>query len=188
MSILKNLSRRLYQIASGRLFFISAALFVFYIAVIMPGAADVPRIVGSGDGVRGLFAYTADDFYTQVAMMTAAERQLFISYRLYNDMGWILAMAAFFGIGLSYLLKLLLPEQQALRLFNLLGLLPSLLDLGENLLQSFLVQAYPADYLALAWGRAALTALKWLVLNICLLLILLLSLAALMQRVRAAMS
>ena len=144
----------------------------------------MPRISGAGDGLLSLFAYTARDFYTQIAMMTAAERQLFVSYRLFNDMGWIAVMAAFFGIGLSYLLKLYLPEQHALRPLNLLGLLPSVLDLSENLLQIVLVQQYPDEYLLLARVCAVLTALKWVVLNICLLLILILPIVALVRRTR----
>ena len=182
MSILNRVSESLYQYASGKLLFFSAALFAFYIGVIMPGAADVPRIAGSGDGLLGLFAYSASDFYTQIAMMSNAERQLFVSYRLVNDMGWIAAMAAFFGIGLSYLLKLLLSAQHALRPLNLVGLLPSLLDLSENLLQIVLVQMFPEEYLVLAQICSALTAFKWVVLNICLLLILLLPIAALLRR------
>ena len=149
----------------------------------MPGAVDVPRIAGGGDGPLGLFVYSASEFYSQIAMMTTADRQLFVSYRLVNDMGWIATMAVFFGIGLSYLLKLLLSAQHALRPLNLLGLLPSLLDLSENLLQIVLVQQYPDEYLALAQLCSVLTALKWVALNICLLLIIILPIAALARRI-----
>ena len=133
----------------------------------MPGAVDVPRIAGGGDGPLGLFVYSASEFYSQIAMMTTADRQLFVSYRLVNDMGWIATMAVFFGIGLSYLLKLLLSAQHALRPLNLVGLLPSLLDLSENLLQIVLVQQYPDEYLALDQIEPAKRIIRDLVTRFC---------------------
>ena len=184
MSMLNRASQRLYQLASPRIFLFSAVLFGIYIGIIMPGAVDVPRITGSGEGLLGFIAYSAGEFYTQIGAMSADEQQLFIRYRLYNDMGWIFTMAAFFTVSLSSLLKLSLPDQHKLRQLNLLGLLPPLLDLSENLLQIVLVQHYPEEYLFPTQICSVLTTLKWLALNICLLLIIIFAVTALVRSIK----
>ena len=95
---MQKFSFLLYRFSSGKLFFLLLIIFVAYVTVIMPAASDVPRIVGGGEGVLGLLSYSVEEFYSQVRVMTQAEKDLFIDYRLVNDMGWILVMACFFRL------------------------------------------------------------------------------------------
>ena len=78
----------------------------------------------------------------------------------------------FFSVGISWLLDVLGVIASQVRLFNVLGLFPAILDLSENLLQIFLVANHPQQSPLLASLSSLITLLKWLSLNACLLMIL----------------
>ena len=164
----KTLSIAIYRVTNRYTVALLTLLFCLYIFWILPGSANVERIVGSADArILPFFPYllyTPGDLYAQLGAFGPKGRAAFVDYRIVKDTLWLLTLGGFLALATSAALRYAVAPGVPLSRLNLVAPLPALFDLLENQLQNVLVLLYPARHDSLAMVAASLTATKWVTL------------------------
>lgn len=167
-----------------RLVILAVMIVLPFNALAFPLMSERLREVASGLSTLDVtFAYTGPQALDRVDALGAAGRIQYLLIEWTADLLYPLAYTFLFSVLIGLSLRILKtgPAWQRWVYWPLIGML---VDYGENISVSLLMGAYPARPLALAWGAAAFSLLKWVTFSITLLLTIGLLIACLVQFVR----
>jgi len=157
-----TVSAWLYRGSSWLAILGATALYVFFIATVMPEqSTQSAAYAGDWGAPDRHFFYTPDELYTAIASWGDTGRSDYIAFRLGLDIIWALAYTAFLVTITSKALAYAYPANHPLRLLNLLPLITLLTDYAENALGIAITGLWPGRYDLLVWLAAACTATKW---------------------------
>jgi hypothetical protein len=163
--MLRRLSGLLMRLANLWTLLLATALYVFFIATVMPDqSAASTGYAGSWGSPDRHFFYTPDELYAQVATWGAGGRADYVEFRLGLDIVWAFAYTAFLVAALGCACRAAFAAGSLRRLLNLSPLPAMLCDYAENAVGIYLVASFPARHDGLAWAATFITAGKWLTL------------------------
>jgi hypothetical protein len=157
-----RLSRWLLRVSRGWIALTALAVFVLFIALVLPAQAGRAResAGGAGSPDTSLF-YSVDELYGMAEAYGPAGRQAYVEARTTFDIAWPLVYTFFLTTALSWLTWRAFAPGSIWQRANLIPLLAMLFDLLENLAASIVMLRYPQASPAAAGLAPGFTALKW---------------------------
>lgn len=160
--MLQSASQWLYCRVRLWMLILSALMFVFFMASVLPAEAARSReVIGSASSPDTSLVYTAGDLYRMAEQYGTAGRAYYVRARFAFDLLWPLVYGAFLTSALTAVYgRLKLPP--ILYMVNLLPLAAVDLDFLENLTAGLFMHRYPLASPFLAAVAPAATLSKWL--------------------------
>ena len=155
------LNKRIGRLATIPALIIAFALFVSFIAFVLPRQKAAVEIYTREAGSPGLrFFPTPDTVYAMAEAYGPQGRSAYIKTLLVYDFAWALVYSFFYLVFIHRTLRYAHGEKAA-RL-SAAALVPGLLDWAENILSIGILSAYPERMDGAAWVMAVTTCLKWI--------------------------
>ncbi len=180
-----NLTDRLGALATRRNVLWLLALYMALVVAALPLAQARLEAVSGGAGPLDLeLAYTPAQAYARLAALGAPGRQLYAEIALTLDVIYPLVYGLFFALTISYCFQRVLPAGHAAYRLALLPLAAAVADLFENAAIVGLLASYPTQLTWLALIAGVVTAIKWLLAGLSLLVVMIAIAAVINQRLR----
>ncbi len=161
------------------------ALYVVWVALVMPFAAN---IISQANGPRPLdlsFAYSASDAFSRIAQFDGAGRQGYMVFLGTADVIYPIIYTVTLSFTAAYLAKKLALEPRRAGSLISLPLIIFVFDILENFSISMLLWSFPVKIVPLAWAASAFTTLKWVFVALVIAMILVLLLRVIAVNIRA---
>jgi hypothetical protein len=160
---MNRLSDWLYQASSARVALISLAIFVIFMAAVLPTqAADSERYASEAGSPDLSFFYTKEDLYRMAEAYGESGRQAYVQSRLTFDFFWPIAYALFFSTTISWLFMRGLSPEGLIRRLNITPLLGAIFDYLENVGASLVMTRYPETTQLVDTLTPLFTLTKWI--------------------------
>lgn len=157
-----RLSDILIRLTTGRRILISLAIFATYsVAVMRPAYRRIARLSGGVGAIDFLITYPPEQVYDMIAAYGQQGRKFYAAVALTLDVIFPLALAAVFGLTLTFLLRRGFSREGVLRRALLVPPAAMAADLLENLGIATLLLTYPRKLPAVALLASAFSTVKW---------------------------
>ncbi|MEE9433748.1 MAG: hypothetical protein V3V15_05880 [Sphingorhabdus sp.] len=137
------------------------ALYVFWIAAMMPFLAASFSSADAPGPLDLSFAYSASEAFDRVAQFGAAGRHNYMVFLLTADVIYPVIYTATLSFTIAFLAKKAAIAEHLTRLLTALPVIVFMLDICENISISSLLWSFPAKIVPLAWAASIFTSLKW---------------------------
>ncbi len=159
----KRISDWLYRVSKGWAALGATAVFVLFVATVLPAQAAKANEESGGAGSPDTsFLYTAQDLYDMVQAYGPDGRRAYVRARFTFDLVWPLVYTVFLCTAISWLYGRAFQRGDLWQRANLVPLLGALFDLLENLSTSLVMLRYPAQMPVVASLAPAFTLVKWI--------------------------
>ncbi len=164
--LLVHLSSGLYRLATGWVTLAATALFILFMALVLPGQAAEAQTVAGGVGSPDTsFWYTPADLYRMAAAYGPEGRAAYIHARWTFDVIWPIVYTVFLVLALSWVYRRAFAPASRWQLANLAPGVGMLLDYLENSAASLVMARYPALTPGVAHLAPVFTLAKWIFVN-----------------------
>ena len=163
---LSRFSTAIHRLATGRATLAATAIFILFMALVLPGqAAEAQGIAGGAGAPDTSFWYTPTDLYRMAEVYGPAGRQAYIHARWTFDVLWPVIYTAFLALALSWVSRRAFAPASRWQLVNLVPVVGMLLDYLENSAASLAMARYPALTPGVAHLAPVFTLAKWIFVN-----------------------
>jgi hypothetical protein len=162
----KRISDWLRRFSTGRMTLLALAVFVAFVALVLPQQADTAAEASGGAGSPDMsFVYSAAKLYDWAEAYGASGRQAYVRARFTFDLIFPLVYLFFLATALSWVSVHAFPPHSPWQLANLAPPLGALFDYLENVSASVVMLRYPAQTPLVDLLAPLFTVLKWLFLG-----------------------
>ena len=163
---LSRLSTAIHRLATGWATLAATALFILFMALVLPGqAAEAQAIAGGAGAPDTSFWYTPADLYRMAEAYGPEGRAAYIRARWTFDVIWPVVYTAFLALALSWVSRRAFAPASRWQLANLVPVAGMLLDYLENSAASLVMARYPALTPGVAHLAPVFTLAKWVCVN-----------------------
>ncbi len=163
---MKNFSDWLHRFSTGQMALIALAVFILFMAFVMPGQAAQANKIGAQAGSPDMsFFYSANDLYRMAEAYGPQGRQAYIRARFTFDVIWPLVYAFFLVTSVSWLFRKAFGPASPWQVANLVPVLGAGFDYLENIATSLVMARYPATTPLVDMLASLLTIIKWTLVN-----------------------
>lgn len=154
-----RISNWLHDLSTGWVALAALAVFVLFMALVLPAQAAKGHPAGSPDTT---LAYAPSELYRFAETYGPEGRRAYIRARFTFDLIFPLVYAGFLITNISWLLRKAFPPASWWQRLNLVPLLGALFDYLENVSASVVMWRYPERMPVVAWLAAGFTVVKWI--------------------------
>lgn len=164
---MRLLSKFLEKISTGPLVLVFTAIFVFFIAAILPGQKAKMDTYAGDVGIIDLSFFPLPDQVYNIAKAYGEDgRQKYIKTRVSLDIIWPLAYTFFIASVITFFLRRVHGSDSRLVNLNLSAVAVLVFDFIENGLAVIVMSAYPDRLDGIIYIMATATATKWIMMGI----------------------
>lgn len=181
--MLSRLQARLQGWATGRNVGILLGLFLLFEAVILPVAGARIQSYSGGPGPLDLtMGLSPADTYARLTAYTGDGRAFYLLIELTADILFPITYGLFFSLALALIFQRAFPAGSGMQRLMLVPLVGMLVDLVENAGIVLMLLVYPQELGAVAVLVRLLTATKWLITGVSVVLVMVGIVALVLQR------
>jgi len=164
---MRHLAKFLEKISTGPLVVVFSAIFVIFIAAILPGQkAKMNTYAGEVGSIDLSFFPLPDQVYNIAKAYGEEGRQKYITTRVSLDIVWPLAYTFFMASVITFFLRRVHGSDSRLVNLNLSAVAVLVFDFIENGLAVIVMSAYPDRLDGIVYIMATATAAKWIMMGV----------------------
>ena len=158
---MKSYSAFVMKHTSLKWVFVLNALYILWIAVVMPYFAASFSSVNAPGPLDLSFAYSAREAFDRIAQFGDAGRRNYMAFLLTADVIYPVIYTASLSFTIAFLSRKAALLEYLGGLLTALPVVVFIFDICENISISSLLWSFPAKIVPLAWAASIFTSLKW---------------------------